>query len=155
MDGSEPMTTTATVQELQAYQYRLARVSRELEKQTASLNRRKEAASASSRRRAELSRQSGTSGDSHREARRRAMSRLQNIPEAERGNIIQNLAMSFMSIDERGNIIPKTPEAGYMATQAYICYHRNLTKPEVGRDQDGLEDICVERCVNRPCLSSL
>ncbi|KAK1681565.1 hypothetical protein QYE76_042413 [Lolium multiflorum] len=124
MDGSEPMTTTATVQELQAYQYRLARVSRELEKQTASLNRRKEAASASSRRRADLSRQSRTSGDSHREARRRAMSRLQNIPEAERGNIIQNLDMSFMSIDERGNIIPKTPEAGYMATQAYILASR-------------------------------
>ena len=52
------------------------------------------------------------------------MSRLQNIPEAERGNIIQNLDMSFMSIDERGNIIPKTPEAGYMATQAYILASR-------------------------------
>ncbi|KAK1617451.1 hypothetical protein QYE76_022968 [Lolium multiflorum] len=37
MDGSEPMNTTATAEELQAYQYRLARVSRELEKQTASL----------------------------------------------------------------------------------------------------------------------
>ena len=36
MDGSEPMTTTATAEELQPYQYRLARVSRELEKQTAS-----------------------------------------------------------------------------------------------------------------------
>src|SRR5215203_4347420 len=118
MDGSEPMTTTATVQELQAYQYRLARVSRELEKQTASLNRRKEAASASSRRRAELSRQSGTSGDSHREARRRARSRLQNIPEAERETLIQNLNMSFMSIDTRG------PEAGYMATQAFILASR-------------------------------
>ncbi|KAK1607558.1 hypothetical protein QYE76_031231 [Lolium multiflorum] len=61
MDGSEPMTTTATAEELQAYQYRLARMSRELEKETAELNRRKEAASASSRRRADLSRQSGTS----------------------------------------------------------------------------------------------
>ena len=56
MDGSEPMATTATPEELQAYQYRLARAARELEKQTAELNRRKEAASASSRRRAELSR---------------------------------------------------------------------------------------------------
>ncbi|KAK1652692.1 hypothetical protein QYE76_070497 [Lolium multiflorum] len=132
MDGSEPMTTTATVQELQAYQYRLARVSRELEKQTASLNRRKEAA-ASSRRRAELSRLSGTSGDSHREARRRAMSRLQNIPEAERGNIIQNLDMSFMSIDERGNIIPKTPEAERDKKEGSVSTHQNLpTKICVG-----------------------
>jgi hypothetical protein len=29
-----------------------------------------------------------------------------------------------MTIDERGNIIPKTPEAGYMATQAYILASR-------------------------------
>jgi hypothetical protein len=56
MDGTEPMTTTAMSEELQAYQYRLARVGRVLEKQTAGLNRRREAASASSRRRAELSR---------------------------------------------------------------------------------------------------
>ncbi|KAK1663465.1 hypothetical protein QYE76_051624 [Lolium multiflorum] len=34
MDGSEPMETTATVEELQAYQYRLARAGRELEKET-------------------------------------------------------------------------------------------------------------------------
>src|SRR5215217_1213867 len=139
MDGTEPMNTTATVQELQAYQYRLARVSRELEKQTASLNRRKEAASASSRRRAELSRLSGTSGDSHREARRRARSRLQNIPEAERGNIIQNLDMSFMSIDERGNIIPKTPEAGYMATQAYIL----ASRPPPGDPREPLYNMAM------------
>jgi hypothetical protein len=65
MDGSEPMTTTATVQELQAYQYRLARVNRELVKRTADLDKRRDAASASSRRRAELSRQSGNTGDSH------------------------------------------------------------------------------------------
>ncbi|KAK1648065.1 hypothetical protein QYE76_065870 [Lolium multiflorum] len=47
MDGSEPMATTATPEELQAYQYRLARAARELEKQTIALNRRREAASAS------------------------------------------------------------------------------------------------------------
>jgi hypothetical protein len=49
MDGSEPMATTATTEELQAYQYRLARAGRELEKQTGALNRRREAASASRR----------------------------------------------------------------------------------------------------------
>jgi hypothetical protein len=94
MDGSEPMATTTTVEELQAYQYRLARAGRELEKQTAAVNRRREAASASSRRRTDLSRQSGTSGSNHREARNRAMSRLNNIPEAERENLVRNLDMS-------------------------------------------------------------
>jgi hypothetical protein len=33
IDGTEPMTVTATAEELQAYQYRLARTRRELEKQ--------------------------------------------------------------------------------------------------------------------------
>jgi hypothetical protein len=142
LDGSEPMETTATVEELQAYQYRLARAGRELEKQTAALNRRREAASASSRRRAELSRHSETSGDSHREARRRARSRLQNIPEAERETLIQNLDMSFMSIDTRGNIIPKTPEAGYMATQAFIL----ASRPPPGDPREALYNMAMAGC---------
>jgi hypothetical protein len=25
------------------------------------------------------------------------------------------------------------------------CYHQDLTKPEVGRDQDGLEDMYIEK----------
>ncbi|KAK1612857.1 hypothetical protein QYE76_036530 [Lolium multiflorum] len=139
MNGTEPMATTATPEELQAYQYRLARAARELEKQTAELNRRKEAASASSRRRADLSRQSRTSGDSHREARNRARSRLQHIPEAEREHLVQNLDMSFMSIDTRGNIIPKTPEAGYMATHAFIL----ASKPPPGDPRETLYNMAV------------
>jgi hypothetical protein len=55
INGTEPMTVTATPEELQAYQYRLARTRRELEKQKIELDRRQEAASASSRRRAEQS----------------------------------------------------------------------------------------------------
>ncbi|KAK1616164.1 hypothetical protein QYE76_021681 [Lolium multiflorum] len=139
MNGTEPMATTATPEELQAYQYRLARAARELEKQTAELNRRKEAASASSRRRADLSRQSRTSGDSHREARNRGRSRLQHIPEAEREHLVQNLDMSFMSIDTRGNIIPKTPEAGYMATQAFIL----ASKPPPGDPRETLYNMAI------------
>jgi hypothetical protein len=45
---------------------------------------------------------------------------MTGIPEAERGNLVQNLDMSFMSIDMRGHIIPKTPMAGYIATHTYL-----------------------------------
>ncbi|KAK1669748.1 hypothetical protein QYE76_057907 [Lolium multiflorum] len=103
------------------------------------LDKRQAAASASSRRRAELSRQSGTSGSSHREARNRARSRLQNIPEAERENLVQNLDMSFMSIDTRGSIIPKTPEAGYMATQAFIL----ASRPPPGDPREALYNMAM------------
>jgi hypothetical protein len=40
---------------------------------------------------------------------------MTGIPEAEQKNLVQNLDMYFMSIDTRGHIIPKIPEAGYMA----------------------------------------
>ncbi|KAK1682441.1 hypothetical protein QYE76_043289 [Lolium multiflorum] len=120
MNGTEPMTTTATPEALQAYQYKLARAGRELEKQRITPDERRSVASASSARRAALSQQSGTSGDNHRYARARGRSRLANVPKNKQENLIQNLDMSFMSIDTRGHIIPKTPEAGYMATHTFI-----------------------------------
>jgi hypothetical protein len=80
MDSTEPMTTTATAEELQAYQYKLARAGRELEKHKAELDKRRDAASASIRRRLELSRHSGTSESNHRAARNRGRSRLRLRP---------------------------------------------------------------------------
>jgi hypothetical protein len=48
------------------------------------------------------------------------------MPEGEWENLIQNPDMSFMSIGTRGNIIPKTPEAGYMVAQAFILASKPL-----------------------------
>jgi hypothetical protein len=139
MNGTEPMTTAATLEEMQAYQYKLARARREIEKENVILEQRKAAASASSMRRAELSRQSATSGDNRRAARDRGRSRLQHIPEHEREYLIQNLDMSLMSIDKRGNIIPKTPEAGYMAAQAFIP----ASKPPAGDPREALYQMAM------------
>jgi hypothetical protein len=105
------MTMQATLQALQAYQYTLACSRCDLEKMQQKLDERKAAADASSECRANLSRKSRTSGDSHRDARAKARSRLAGIPEQDQEDLIQNLNMSFMSIDTRGHIIPKTPEA--------------------------------------------
>jgi hypothetical protein len=120
MSAVEPMTIQATPEALQAYQYRLARTGRELEKMRQKLDQRKAAADASSERRNNLSRRSGSSANNGEGHRRRSRSRLENIPVGEWENLIQNLDMSFMSIDTRGNIIPKTPEVGYMAALAFI-----------------------------------
>ena len=133
------MTTSATLQELQAYQYRLARARREIEKAKVVLEQRKAAASASSARRANLSRQSGSTGDSHRAACARGRSRLANVPEHERENLIQNLDMSFMSIDTRGHIIPKTPEAGYLATHAFML----ASKPPAGDPREAVYNMAM------------
>jgi hypothetical protein len=91
-----------------------------LEKLQQKLIERKVAADASSERKANLSANSRNSGDNHRDSRGRARSRMAGIPEAERENLIQILYMSFISIGTRGHIIPKTPEAGYMATHTYL-----------------------------------
>jgi hypothetical protein len=120
MDGTEPMTTQVSPAALQVYQYKISRSRHELEKLQQTLDARKAAADASSELRANLSQNSRNLADNHRDHRGRARSQLTGIPEGERDNLIQNLNMSFMSIDTRGNIIPKTPEAGYMATRAFL-----------------------------------
>jgi hypothetical protein len=138
-DGTEPMTTTVTPEVLQAYQYKLARAGQELEKQRRVLEARKATASTSRARRAELNRQSRTSGDNHRDGRARGRSRLANVHEHERENLIQNLGMSFMSIDTRGHIIPKTPEAGYLATHAFML----ASKPPAGDPREALYNMAM------------
>jgi hypothetical protein len=47
--------------------------------------------------------------------------------------------MSFMSIDTRGNIIPKIPKAGYMATQAFILESR----PPPGDPREALYQMAM------------
>jgi hypothetical protein len=64
---------------------------------------------------------------------------MAGIPEAERENLVQNLDMSFMSIDTRGHIIPKTLEAGYMATHAYLM----ATRPPQGDPRASLYQMAM------------
>jgi hypothetical protein len=112
MSSAKPMTVHATPEALQAYQYRRVRTGRELEKIKQKLDQRKVAEDASSERRNNLSRRSGSSENNVEGNRRRSRSRLENIPEGERENLVHNLDMSFISIDTRGNIIPKKPGSG-------------------------------------------
>lgn len=129
INGTEPMTTQASAEELIAYQYKLSHARRELQKLQDKLDARKAAADVSSDRRANLSAHSGNSTNNHRDHRGRARSRMAGIPEAERGeHLIQDLDMSFMSIDSRGHIMPRMPEAAYMETHAYLM----ATRPPQG-----------------------
>jgi hypothetical protein len=47
-------------------------------------------------------------------------SRIDNLGHADKRSLSRNLDSSFLSVDERGNIIPKTPEAALVAAQAYL-----------------------------------
>jgi hypothetical protein len=47
-------------------------------------------------------------------------SRYENLGHSERQSIPKNLDSSFLSVDDQGNIITKTPEAALVAAQAYL-----------------------------------
>jgi hypothetical protein len=55
-------------------------------------------------------------------------SRLDKLEHADRRNLAWNLDSSFLPIDERGNIIPKTPEAALVAAQAYLFTTQPTTR---------------------------
>ena len=51
---------------------------------------------------------------------------MDGIPEHARGDhLVQDLSSSFMTLDARGRLTPKTPEAAYMAANTYMM----ATKP--------------------------
>ena len=59
----------------------------------------------------------------------RTASRLGNTPPHERGaDLIQDLSLSYMSIDAEGCIVPKTAEAAVVAAQTYLL----TTQPAAG-----------------------
>jgi hypothetical protein len=57
-----------------------------------------------------------TNGKRHHRHR----SGFENLEYSERQSLSKNLDSSFLSVDEQGNIIPKTPEAALVAAQAYL-----------------------------------
>jgi hypothetical protein len=59
---------------------------------------------------------------------RRHGSRFENLEYSESQSLSKNLDSSFLSVDEQGNIISKTPEAALVAAQAYL----HTTRPNPG-----------------------
>jgi hypothetical protein len=52
-------------------------------------------------------------------------SRFENLEYSEKQNLSKNLDSSFLSVDEQGNIIPKTPEVVLVAAQTYLYTTRS------------------------------
>jgi hypothetical protein len=55
---------------------------------------------------------------------------VDNLKHNDRRNLVRNLDSSFLSVDERGNIMPKTPEAALIVAQAYLL----TTQPAPGEE---------------------
>jgi hypothetical protein len=67
-------------------------------------------------------------------------SRVDNLDNADRRSISRNLDSSFLSGDEQGNIISKTPEAALMVAQAYLF----TTQPTPGDPRESTSG-CIAR----------
>jgi hypothetical protein len=53
---------------------------------------------------------------------------VENLKHSDMRNLSRNLDSSFLSVDEQGNIIPKTPEAALVAAKTYLY----TTRPSPG-----------------------
>jgi hypothetical protein len=79
---------------------------------------------------------------SHTNSRRhnRHGSRVENLAHSDRRNLSKNLDSSFLSVDEQGNIMPKTPEAALMAAQAYLY----TTQPNPGDPREHMHRAALQ-----------
>jgi hypothetical protein len=71
---------------------------------------------------------------------RRHGSRFENLEYSERQSLSKNLDSSFLSVDEQGNIIPKTPEAALVAAQTYLY----TTRPSPGDPREHMHRAALQ-----------
>jgi hypothetical protein len=66
--------------------------------------------------------------------------RVENLEHSERRNLSKNLDSSFLSVDEQGNIIPKTPEAALVTAQTYLY----TTRPSPGDPRERMHQAALQ-----------
>jgi hypothetical protein len=101
---------------LLGYHYILRQQAKQLTKERIEIQKRKDSAIAASD--AAHRARSDTSYTNRRNHRHG--SRYKNLEYSDRQSISKNLDSSFLSVDEQGNIIPKTLEAALVAAQPYL-----------------------------------
>jgi hypothetical protein len=109
---------------LLGYHYALRQQAKQLAKERIEIQKRKDSAIAASK----AARRACSDASCTNRRHRRHGSRFENLEYSERQSISKNLDSSFLSVDKQGNIIPKTPEAAYVAAQAYL----HTTRPNPG-----------------------
>jgi hypothetical protein len=97
----------ASKEVLLGYHYALQRQSRQLAKERSKIRKRKDSAIAAS---AALLEARNNASCTNIKRHNRHGSRVKNLDPSDRRNLSRNLDSSFLSVDEQGNIMPKTPE---------------------------------------------
>jgi hypothetical protein len=125
VEHGTPIPTEASKNMLLGYHYTLRQQSKQLAKEKIEIQKRRDSAIVASE-----AYHKARSDASYTNSRRhhRHGSRFENLEYSERQSISKNLDSSFLSVDEQGNIIPKTPKAALVAAQAYL----HTTRPNPG-----------------------
>jgi hypothetical protein len=125
VEHGTPIPTNSSQNMLLGYHYALRQQAKLLAKERIEIQKEKKdsAIAASDAARKACSDASYTNRRHHRHG-----SRYENLGYSERQSISKNLDSSFLSVDDQGNIIPKTAEAALVAAQAYL----HTTRPNPG-----------------------
>jgi hypothetical protein len=108
--------TNSSKNMLLGYHYLLRQQAKQLANERIEIQKRKDSAIAAS----DAARKARSDASYTDRRHYRCGSRYENLEYSDRQSISKNLDSSFLSVDEQGNIIPKTPEAALVAAQAYL-----------------------------------
>jgi hypothetical protein len=124
VEHGTPIPTNSSKNMLLGYHYALRQQAKQLAKEKIEIQKRKDSPIAAS----DAARRARSDASYINKRHCRHGSRFENLEYSERQSISKNLDSSFLSVDEQGNIIPKTPEAALVAAQAYL----HTTRPNPG-----------------------
>jgi hypothetical protein len=84
----------------------------------------------------------GRNNASHTNSRRHngRGSRVKNLEHSDRQNLSRNLDSSFLSVDEQGNVMLKTPEVALVAAQTYLY----TTQPNPGDPREHMHQAALQ-----------
>jgi hypothetical protein len=122
---------------LLGYHYALRQQPKQLAKERIEIQKRRDSAIKAS---AAYHRARSNASYTNSRRHRRHGSRFENLEYLERQSLAKNVDSSFLSVDEQGNIIPKTPEAALVAAQVYL----HTTRPSPGDPREHMHRAALQ-----------
>jgi hypothetical protein len=120
-----------------SFNYALQRQSRQLAKERSEIRKRRDSAIAAS---ADLHEVRSNASHTNSIRHNRHGSRVEILEHSDRRNVYRNLDSSFLSVDEQGNIMPKTLEAALVAAQTYWY----TTQPNPGDPREHMHRAALQ-----------
>jgi hypothetical protein len=135
VEHGTPIPTNSSKNMFLGYHYALRQQAKQLAKERIEIQKKKDSAIAAS----DAAHRARSDASYINRRHHRHGSRYKNLEYSERQSISKNLNSSFLSVDEQGNIIPKTPEVALVAAQAYLY----TTRPNPGDPREHMHHVAL------------